>query len=92
MPTEEHHIFGGTRRINRVANLITLSNPVHAYAHHKVQEIRVACLYRQQQLKRLEWGVLDECFGGRPGRVRGLIESRPLTGVYETWRKELLNA
>lgn len=91
MAIEAHHLFGGTSRINRVANLIDLSLPVHQWIHHRPAEGRVACLYRQKQLGKLEWSVLDECFGGRPGRVRGLIESKPLTGVYETWRMELLS-
>jgi hypothetical protein len=85
--TEVHHIFGGTQRIDRAANLIRLSNPVHLWIHHRPIEGRVSCLYRQKQLGKLDWSVLDFCAGRD---VRGLVSSKVLTGVFERWRQELL--
>lgn len=90
-PVDEHHLFGGTSRKNRKANLLYVAHPIHIeWGHDHPPEFRVTCMYRQKQLGLADWSVWDECFGGRPGRVRGLIESRPLTGVFEKWRMELL--
>lgn len=88
MPTEVHHIFGGTSRLDRKANLIRLALPVHHFfVHDRPQEGRVACLYRQKQLGKLDWGSLDICAGRD---VKGLLSSKPLAGIYEKWRRELL--
>lgn len=87
MPIESHHCFGGTQRIDRVANLIDLCLPVHQWIHHRPTEGRVAVLYRQKQLGKLDWSSLDHCAGRD---VKGLISSKPLTGVFEKWRQELL--
>lgn len=89
---DRHHIVGGTARHNRVANLIDVAHPIHIeWGHANPLQFRVSCLYRQRQLGRLDWQVMDECFGGRPGRFRGMVESHPLTGVFEKWRMELLS-
>lgn len=87
-PIEGHHIFGGTQRIDRKANLIDLCFPVHqTWGHAQPQIFRVACLYRQKQLGKLDWDSLDFCAGRS---VKGLLESKPLQGVFEKWRVELL--
>lgn len=90
-PVECHHIIGGTSRRNLSANLIDVASPIHnPFGHGDPPAFMVACLYRQKQLGKLSWDVMDECIGGRPGRCKGLIGSKPLSGVYEKWRQELL--
>lgn len=84
---QTHHIFGGTRRINRKSNLIRVCLVTHDWFHMRPTEGKIACLWRQMERGVLNWGQLDEC-AGRP--VRGWLECQTVEGVYLRMQWELL--
>jgi len=88
---EVHHIFYGSSRVNRKANELRICQVVHRWIHQNKAAGTIAALWKQKQLGKLDWDVLDECRDKRrKGCARGWVEAQRVSGVYAVMQKELL--
>lgn len=87
-PTETHHIWGGTQRRNRKANLIRIGPTAHRFIHAFPNHGRLACLIAKMRAGKLDLAALDTC--SNQFTVGWLERQEFDTHPWMRWKAEVL--
>lgn len=87
-PTHTHHIWGGTQRRNRKANLVRVGPSAHRFIHERPNAGRVCCLYAKLVQGQLDIDSLDSCANQS---TMAWVERQSFDDpLIELWRLEVL--
>lgn len=87
-PTERHHLWGGTQRRNRKANLIRIGPTAHRFIHAYPNHGRLACLIAKLRCGELDIEGLDSC--SNQSTVAWLERQEFETSPWVGWKVEVL--